>query len=211
MTALQTCESLLTKCLNRDRLKLWTDASHRIAKILPEHSILLVDIQRIGRLDCVICKLERDIVEVLSDGQSNHPLFSFDFCVVLATAWLSLTYETLRIIKQRLLSKPDQRMYWTHRIEHIFADFERVRVSELKREIAKGSKLQHEIQLVVPGDEQATAKSYQHGQTVLNSALALRPMDGSVVWHAFSPDLRHSEELYRRDLSDHLLDELLKL
>lgn len=171
-----------------------------------------MDIQQIGRLDCVVVELEGDIARLVRASQSHQPiLLAPEFCIVLAKSWLSLTYEVFRTIQQRLRSNSELRAHWNGGIDQAFSNLERVRVAELKREIAKGNKLKGRVELVVPGDEQATAKDYLHGQTVLNSLLALRPTDGSIVWHAFNPDLGQSEELYRRDMSEHLLCELERL
>ena len=182
-----------------------------MARIVPEASILVADLQEIGRLDCIVTKLEDDIARLLTATQPQAPTLAFDFCIVLAKAWLSLTYEVLRTIRQRLLQKSDLTARWSAGIDQAFSNLERARVTVLKREIAKGSKLASPVELFVPADEHATTRVYVHGQTVLNPLLALRPTDGSIVWRAFNPELGRSEELYRRDMSEHLLCELEKL
>jgi len=78
--------------------------------------------------------------------------------------------------------------------DRAFSNLERVRVGELKREIAKGAKLKSRIEIAVPGDEQASRTEYVHGQTVLNSPIYWRP-DGSVVWLTFNAQLEQSEGL----------------
>lgn len=213
MTAIQLCELLLEQSLstNAARFERWSNSSHRMAGIVPEASVLVADLQQIGKLDCVVTKLEDDIARVLTATQPKASTLAFDFCIILAKAWLSLTYEVLRTIRQRLQQNSDLTERWSAGIDQAFSNLERVRVAELKREIAKGSKLAGPVELFVPGKEHATAEQYFHGQTVVNSPLALRPTDGSIVWHAFNRELGRPEELYRRDMSEHLLCELEKL
>jgi hypothetical protein len=213
MAVSQLCALLLGQALsiNAERAKRWQDASWRVARILSEHPILGVDLQQIGRLDCVVGQLESESARLLSSDEAQHPTLVTDFALVLAKSWLSLAYEVLRCIQQRLVSRSDLRAHWTAGIADAFSKIERVRMAELKREIAKGSKLKGQVELFVPGNEHATAVEYRHGQTVLNSPLELRPTDGSIVWHAFSEQLRRSEKLYRRDMSEHLLSELERL
>jgi hypothetical protein len=213
VTAIQLCELLLTQSLsiNAECAERWTNSSYRVAHILPEHSALVIDLQQIGRLDCVVRELEGGVARILTSSQPPALMFAPDFCTVLAKAWLSLTYEVLRTIKQRLWAKSELRGRWTGGIAQAYSNLERVRMEEIKREIAQGSKLKQRVELFVPGGEHSTTKEYVHGQTVVHSPLALRPTDGSVVWHAFNRDLGRSEELYRRDMSEHLLCELEKL
>lgn len=213
MTALHLCESLLLQSLSTttERAARWSNASYRVAQVLPEHFILVADIQQVGRLDCVVSALEGDIARLLLASAPQTPTFSVDFSIVLAKSWLSLTYEVVRTIKQRILSKSELRARWGAGLNQAFLNLERVRMAELKREIAKGSKLKGRVEMFVQGHEQATTKEYLHGQSVVNSPIALRPTDGSIVWVASNPELGSSEELYRRDMSEHLIRELEKL
>jgi hypothetical protein len=102
-------------------------------------------------------------------------------------------------------SEPTLAARWTGELDAAFSTLERVRVSELKREIAQGRKLKTKVVMAVPGHERATEKEYVHEQTVLNAPIALRPTDGSIVWHPFNAAVGRSDEVYRRELSDRLL------
>ena len=213
MNVLQLADMLLTQSCssNAERCAGWIKASFKVTGLLPEHVVLSYDVQQIGRLDCILVALEGDLVLLLSVDQPNHTIFGFDFYTILARAWLSLTYEALRTIKQRLLSNSHLSAHWSSEIQHTFSKIERVRMAEIKREIARGSKLNERVAMFVPGDEEATKKDYVHGQTILNTPMAFRPIDGSIVWNVFNPDLGRTEEICRRDISECLLCDLATL
>jgi hypothetical protein len=210
------CEAFLGQCMasQSQRMKRWVNASFRVFRLSPEYGIFTFDIQQIGRLDCIIIELENAQTDIILRESPQVPLYVTDFYMVLGKSWASLTYETLRSIRQRLLSKSDMRAHWNHGIDGAFSNLERVRVAELKREIAGGGKLKSTGQAVetyVPGEIATTREEYIHGQTVLNSLIAIRPTDGSLVWHAFNVALGKAEAVCRRDLSECVLLELEKL
>lgn len=166
----------------------------------------MIDIVQVGRIDCVVAELEAGLAAYLQKPSPLGPDLSADFTLALAKAWLSLSYECMRVIKQRLLSDPDatRRARWTPELTEVYSEIERVRISELKREIAKGGKLGR-IEMTVGGCEVPSPVPYLHGKTVLHTPLAIRPTDGSIVWQAFSPEIGTSQEYYRRDMSDRVL------
>ena len=90
--------------------------------------------------------------------------------------------------------------------ETVYNSMERARVSELKREIPNAGKVKDKtIELRGPGQECVT---YVQGQTVLLNNLAVRASDGSLVWTAFNVHTNSNESIYRRDLSDQVLEAL---
>ena len=211
-----TCEAFLGQCMasQSQRMKRWVNASFRVSRLSPEYGIFTFDIQQIGRLDCIITELENAQADVILKEPPQIPLLMTDFYMILWRSWVSLTYETMRSIKQRLLSKSEMRSHWNDGIDVAFSNIERVRVAELKREIAGGGKLKSTGQAVetyVPNEMETTRKEYVHGQTVLNSLIAIRPTDGSLVWHTFNVALGQAEEVSRRDVSERVLIELEKL
>jgi hypothetical protein len=206
MDAIFLCDQLLQRCfaMQSARRNRWTKASWRV---FGRHSVLVADIQQAGTLDVVLAELESSMTS-LSDAET--PFLIDDFCLVLAKSWVSLSYEVLRTFKQRLESSSDLGSRWTEGLQSAFSSLERVRIAELKHEIAKDKKLKSRIEMFVPGDEKATTREYIHEHTVLKTPLLWRPVDGSFVWHIFNVKTGQSEDLARRDMSEHLLLELEK-
>lgn len=207
MRGLRLCEELLAQVLTQqaERHDRWSMASHKVGGLLKAPGVM-IDIIQVGRLDCVVSDLESALPTLLKVPSPLGPGLSTDFTLALAKAWLSLAYECMRVIKQRLLSDPDatRRAFWTQELSSSFAELERVRMEQLKREIAGGGKLGR-IEMFLEGEDERPPLPYLHGRTVLHNPLAIRPSDGSIVWQVFSRETGESEELYRRDMSDRLL------
>ena len=141
--------------------------------------------------------------------QSNGVnLLAGDFMLLLAEEWVSRTYEVLRLLKQRLLANSELRSYWTEELNSVFEKFENIRVSLFKREIHKGAKLDHKVELVTADGE---ATPYIHGSSVTHSQPRIRESDNSIGFAVYNPNTKIDEILFRKDLSKHILNELLEL
>jgi len=128
--------------------------------------------------------------------------------LLLAEEWVSRTYEVLRLLKQRLLANSELRSYWTEELNSVFEKFENIRVSLFKREIHKGAKLDHKVELVTADGE---ATPYIHGSSVTHSQPRIRESDNSIGFAVYNPNTKIDEILFRKDLSKHILNELLEL
>jgi hypothetical protein len=74
MNPLQLTELLIGQALsvNAERHQRWTTASYRVAAVLPNAPILVADIQKAGRLDCVVGELEREMARLTAKRTTSH-------------------------------------------------------------------------------------------------------------------------------------------
>ncbi|MEE4237616.1 MAG: hypothetical protein V2I51_12935 [Anderseniella sp.] len=194
----------------QDRNQKWLEVSFGLGRIAPGDHILVSDIQVLGRLDCFLCALEKETVG-LAKATSDSSLFAFELYTTLSTAWLSLCYERMRLIRQRIFQNSLFKERWHNAgLEDVFQLIERARVLELKREVPKGDDLHKRSQSLRFGIGDDADETYQHGNTVLNLVRGLDEHDGSLVWNAISIDVPHNCFVSRRGLSNELLDALLQ-
>jgi hypothetical protein len=132
-------------------------------------------------------------------------IIPIDLLALLTISWLTLAYENMRSVRQRL--KRVCPAAWTVDLEDVFRIMEWTRVSVFKREIPKYRKSDGGDFVFEWDDGQSM--SYVHGVTSLTPlTLAPRQSDGSMGWSVLQPGGDQLVEIYRRDLSDELLSAL---
>jgi len=194
----------------QDRNQKWLEVSFGLGRIAPGDHILVADIQALGRFDCFLCSLENEVVEI-TKSTSENSLLAFDLYITLATSWLSLCYERIRLIRQRVSQNAQLNDRWSKAgLESVHERIERARIPELKREVAKGAKLDQRSQSLQFGAGTDVDEIYQHGNTMLNLLTGLDERDGSLVWNAFSVDPPSNDFVSRRTLSNQVLEALLQ-
>lgn len=210
MDAVSITEHLLRNCMvsQRKLSERWSVASHKLARVSPDFFSFTVEFQQISRLEALIVELEEGLARRIESQQGDEMLFSFQFLVTLCRSWVSLNYEALRSMKQRMMAQATTRTIWEQSFAPTFTRLEMLRVTELKKELAKGGKLMKEgrkVEMYLPEKPEETSIPYVHGQTILNSLMEIRPTDGSLVWKVFNVSTGAMDEMYRRDLSDEIL------
>lgn len=177
----------------------WTTGSIRLGGALPG-SLLLVSIQRTGRLDAVLrCMEDEFISAVLSDDIRPwiaEPLSS------LSETWIGQVYEIIRLTKERkLIADSDV-------LEALAHDFRLLRVPMEKHEIAQDRSLTKPVAMYrSPAKPDDTDYLYdrkdQLRSHIMPTGISQR---GSVQWLAIDISASLSQRwIERRELSDRVL------
>ena len=210
---LKLLDAVYTAGLNNnvERHKEWISVSFRVNFLTPGDAIVSCDLQSIGQIDCLLCSLEYENLYV-DDEQKAESIYSFQFYSLLSTCWLSLTYERLRLIRQRVWYNEALKNKWCESgLDDVFHLFERVRMPEIKREIAKGDKIRKAGKALMLGGEGLEPIEYEHRKSILNLQKGLSHIDGSTVWNALDVENQDNKWSSRRELGNALLSALKKL
>lgn len=177
----------------------WITASHRLGGALPG-SLLMMSIQRAGRLDTVLRSMEDEFINVAMPEEIRswlaEPLAS------LSETWIGQVYEIVRLAKERkLIADSDF-------FETLAHDFRLLRIPMEKHEIAQDTKLKEPLPLSrAPVGEDDVDYHYDKKSPlrahIMPSGISQR---GSMEWCTVDISAALSQRwIERRDLSDRIL------
>jgi hypothetical protein len=179
-----------------ERHERWVRISYLLGRFrMP--SLLAVDIQRLGRLDVVLCNLEND--QKISGNEEF--LLVFDFISDFSNVWVRSAYSTLFAIPKEMQSEE---------IKKLFYDLDRLRLTIEKyeipkdRDIPKGADGSKKLELYT--SDGMTSRNYD----VADPSRAIIPPsgiadDGSICWQIIDVLRSQSRWLSRRSLADRYL------
>lgn len=159
--------------LDPERHKAWVHQSFRLARGDAHLSVL---IQAVGKLDAILCALERDAVLIMTSTETSRAPFGPDFQVVLSSAWISQAYEVVRTIAHN-------------------TDDEDLRALKVKLSLVRMPMFKGEIAYTNRAREPGTP-SRPMTKIGLN--------DGSVVWQV-ERKLGDEVDISRRDIADRII------
>jgi len=192
---------------NADRCERWRKLTSAVMKLLGniKSKEIDLDLQDIYHLDSLLYSMETTAQEESGLGRMDQRL--------LSRAWVSLSYEFLRLIKQRVQStkKADRKLDWTDELDNLFKQIEALRMLLVKHELASvGKKGEQTIieQVTAAGER---AEDYRHGQSLLSEHVYSRDIDNSIGWLIYMNNATNPVYTYRKDISDALLKSLENL
>jgi len=170
----------------------WRKASFLYGGRLPR-SLLIGQLQKLGKLDVLIRCLEQEFRPDYSD------LEALDTQTMLSEHWVSSVYEVLRLLKSRNLEASDPFIA-------MMRDFELVRITLDKHEVAGDRKLKEPLQMVSAGKGPTTTYSYDPLDPTRSHIMrvGINPR-GSICWEVLDLKTDQQRWLERRYLSDRLL------
>ena len=177
----------------------WIGVSARVGGRLPA-SLLMVNIQRYGRIDVLLRQLEDEV----HSGLSPSDMFTSDCLAMLSEVWIGGLYEVFRLLRQRGLSDR------TELFERLLKFFELLRMPMEKHEIAKDRKLSEVLTLQRQPPNEDASDNYEYLKSDDSRAhimpAAISTVNGSMMWHAIDVDSKSSYWIERRWLSDRILE-----
>ncbi|MDI1343144.1 MAG: hypothetical protein PSV22_03450 [Pseudolabrys sp.] len=188
---------LQARAQQQDVLSQWNKVSYRIGPRVPA-SLLLMSVQQQGETDAVLRCIEDELAD---PGRRKEIDFVCTPYLTLTTYWIGAVYEVLRLLRDRkLLSEPDA--------EPLFRDFELLRITLEKHEIAKDRDFTEPQSMVrFPQNNNDTdyytydPKSPTRGH-IMPSGLSAR---GSMMWQAIEAKTKTPRWVERRALSERIL------
>lgn len=174
----------------------WIRISARIGGRLP-NSLLTVNLQQCGELDLVLRAMEQEICD------SEADLFSANYLTMLAGIWVGLTYEVVRLLKERKLVQRD------HAFDELAHHLRLIRVPLEKHEIAADRKIvldQLEMVRSPRNGDDSDAYFYKKRDPGRAHIMPMGLSDrGSTMWHVFDVEANQAYWLERRNLSERLV------
>lgn len=181
----------------------WVAISQRIGALLPE-SLLIVSVQRSGRLDVVLRCMEDDFAPQ-SGGTGSIDALSVEYQAMLSDIWIGVAYEIFRLLigERKLVVASDELMAIAH-------DLRMLRIPLEKHEIAGDKKLPETLLMQksfaasdgVESEHYFYRKSDAQKSHIMPSAISPR---GSLMWHAIDLQAERSYWLERRAISDRII------
>ena len=192
------------EAFNRHRqiAQAWTTISPWIGGRLP-HSLLMVSIQREGRVDVVLRCLEDECAAYHARRETPKNILIFDHLRTLSDYWLSAMYETFRLLQSRGLADKGEAF------ASIFHELELVRMGIDKHEIPKDQKLVEPLAMVrvpaLPHDKEGYIydKNDPKRGHIMPMGMSER---GSPMWQVIDHLADRSFWIERCNLSDRMLD-----
>jgi len=179
-----------------DRHERWVRISHVLSRFR-EPSPLATDVQRLGRLDILLCKLENGN----NFSENIEFLFVFDLFAGLSNVWVRSAYSTLYAVPKKNKSEA---------MELLFFDVDRLRVTLEKYKIPKDRDIPKDMngnqKLELYTSDGLTSQTYD----VSDPRRAIIPPsgiaeDGSLCWQIIDVHRSQSRWLSRRALADSTL------
>jgi hypothetical protein len=170
----------------------WIQASVQLGEKLPP-SGLMMSVQREGSLDLVLRCMEDELAT--APGLD----FSWHYQKMLSEYWISGLYETLRLLRDRMLLGREA--------DDLFADVELVRMVIDKHNIPKDRDLKRPLQLVRQSVQEITSRGYVYDKSDPQRA-NIPPVglkDGSVAWHVIDLHEKANRWVVRQHVSDLVL------
>lgn len=188
----------LAEAKNPGLAKIWVGVSIRLGGMLPK-SLLTLSVQQDGYLDILLRAMEDE----RAAGPEHEGIFEFNYQKMFSELWVGRFYEHLR-----LLTSPDRKQLLPRSgdIGALLEDFELLRITIEKHEIAKDQKLAAPLKFEATLGNKTNLYEYdrldQRRAHIMPSGLSPR---GSVAWQVV--DLKHDQERWieRRSLSERIV------
>jgi hypothetical protein len=181
----------------------WISGSTRLGSALPR-SLLLLSIQRAGRLDVVLRCMEDDFASGTLQEQTS--LFGTDHLALFSELWIGQVYEIVRLTRERKLIAD------SNFLKALAHDFRLLRIPMEKYQIAQDKSLTSPLSMSsFPAKNGDLEYSYDNEDPLRSHIMPTDISDrGSMQWLAIDiPDSLNQRWIERRDLSDRLLQLLM--
>jgi hypothetical protein len=175
--------------------KAWIRISYRLGGLLPK-SLLLNSVQRYGELDLVLRCMEDELAPKVGNtpGLDNH----YQYQLLFSEIWVGGVYEILRLLNERKLAL-DSDEY-----RDLFRDFELLRITIDKHDIAKQGDLKAPLQMTTY--DQAKVYVFTKGDPQRSHIMPVGvSASGFVVWQAVDVKADTMRWIERRWLSDRMI------
>jgi hypothetical protein len=178
----------------------WRTLSWRLGSLLP-HSLLLVSIQRCGRLDALVRCLEDEYATYVTNP-NQAPLSAGDMLHTLSESWIGSIYAILFVLARRLKLEIDG-------LEGLHEDSRLIRVALEKHEIPSDRDLKEPIKLqtfsTAPAADEKTFR-YDKNDPLRSHIMpsGINPQ-GSICWLVTDLKNNNTRWLARRYISDRAL------
>lgn len=177
----------------------WIKVSSRVGGLIP-NSLLMPNLQNVGRLDLLLRCMEDEQARALSSGQAG---FEGHYHRLLAELWIGNLYEIFRLLRQRKLG--DQ----APEFAAILSDLELLRMPLEKLELAKDGKLKAPLTMVRNPRNNDSSDTFiydpKDDRRAHIMSVQIRTRDGSIEWHGLDVVKGNNRWINRRDLSDRVL------
>lgn len=184
----------------RELSELWIKFSFHFGGLLP-NSLLLMSVQRIGRLDTLLRCMEDEFTAAVTPPEN---LLNLENYVTLSELWIGSAYEVVRLLSdqnRKLIKTTDE-------YDALLRDLALIRMPIEKHEIAKDRSMAKPLEMKrhPPLGDVNDAYHYdpkdQHRAHIMPTGMSQR---GSIMWQVI--DVKNDQEFWieRRALAERML------
>ncbi|TSP10644.1 hypothetical protein [Cupriavidus campinensis] len=198
ITRLLTAAFVLAEAGNRELQEKWIAISCNAGARVPA-SLLMMSVQRVGRLDVLLRALE---AESRASEPGDGPTLGSEYLAFLSEAWVGSLYEIVRSMEERQVHPAGVAFKELHH------DLRLIRIPLEKYQVAGDRKLSEPL-VYLRSPERKGDVPHVYDKTDINRA-HIMPMGlserGAIQWLATDVSVKESRWIERQDLSDRFIN-----